>query len=762
MASRGGLATRQPALATFGVMVIAIVGGGVLALPTALATFGPRRAAVIVVVMGLVNLATLSALAGAISRSTAPSSGRGRLATLTSEHLGETGALIALIASVLLWFGLLVVYVLGLAGSLAGLAGPEWIWAVVIVSIVAVLLFAQARELFIASAAAVAVINLVILFVMIGLVATKVDGNLLSSGPSNSGGAKALQLVFGTVLFAYNGHTALFSVAPEVARADPSGRALRRGAISAMVAAIVINVSWVLVCLGTVPPDEFANETSTGVHLLAKHAGSALEPLSAIFAILALGFGGLNAAFALGDVIGERLPGLRRLSTILRPGASVQILEPYSTSSITLAVVADEGERVIVARGRRGRRQAREVIADSMWDGRAMLDQLGVTRRHAVLRVLVDGEAAGGVVLTIESTLPMTEHEPPAPRAALLGSDEGADHLATLIVQAAVRRPAAPSEIVTAVSESTSIDAKVVEDRLEALLQSRRLSLRDDGFVHPVLGSRHRAKTALVQQLYAELAGEITPTDDVADHSAESRREALADGIWRRLALAAPAPIALVTVLALLASGASFATVLDLVAMATIVLLAGILPLLLEMSLRRRAERSVHTPRLLGLPIQLSLLAFFTAVTVIYAVVIYDAWYQKAVAALAFVISSFSIIASRRSGAFDRRSTLLVETDAEGQLHAAALDSGTAADLQMTTDYVEGRRSLVIDIPGGVKPPLLLLALDGEAIPAELGEWSFMVGQSTIASGYLEDSAGEVIEWPASTQGPVRCVWNLR
>lgn len=746
-------------------MVIAIVGGGVLALPTALAGFGPRRAAVIVVVMGLVNLVTLSALSGAISRSTAPSSGRGRLATLTSEHLGETGALIALVSSVLLWFGLLVVYVLGLSGSLGGLAGPEWMWALVIVTIIAVLLFAQARNLFITSATAVAVINVVILFVMIALVARKVNGDYLTAPPSEPVGAKALQLVFGTVLFAYNGHTALFSVAPEVARADPSGRALRRGAIAAMVAAILINVSWVVVCLGTVPAHEFANEDSTGVHLLAEYAGSALEPLSAIFAILALGFGGLNAAFALGDVIGERLPGLRRLSTILRPGASVQILEPYSLASITLAAVVEDGERLIVARGRRGRRQVRAVVNDTTWDGQAMLQELGVTRRHAVLRATIDGEAMGGIVVSVESTLPLTEHEPAAQRAALLGGGaEGgdADQLGTLIVQAAVRRPASSAEIVESVANATGTDVTVVETRLETLLQSRRLALREDGLVHPVLGSRHRAKTALVQQLYAELAGEITPEESDHDRAVENRREALSDGIWRRFALAAPAPIALITVLALLASGASFATVLDLVAMATIVLLAGVLPLLLEMSLRRRAERSVRTPRLIGLPVQLTLLVFFAAVTVIYAVVIYDAWYKKAVAALAFAISSGSIIASRRARAFDRRSTILVETDDGGRFTAVALDGGDPTDIRVDYENVDGRRCLVIDVPAGITSPLLLLALDGEAVPAALGEWTVQVGTTKVATGHLEDSAGEVVEWPASTTGPLRCLWHLR
>lgn len=744
-------------------MVIAIVGGGVLALPTALAGFGPRRAAVIVVVMGLVNLVTLSALSGAISRSTAPSSGRGRLATLTSEHLGETGALIALISSVLLWFGLLVVYVLGLSGSLAGLAGPEWMWALVIVTVIAILLFAQARDLFITSATAVAVINLIILFVMIALVSRKVNGDFLTAPPSESVGAKALQLVFGTVLFAYNGHTALFSVAPEVARADPSGRALRRGAIAAMVAAILINVSWVVVCLGTVPPDRFASEDSTGVDLLAEYAGSALKPLSAIFAILALGFGGLNAAFALGDVIGERLPGLRRLSTILRPGAAVQILEPYSLASITLAAVIEDGERLIVARGRRGRRQVRAVVNDTTWDGHAMLQELGVTRRHAVLRATIDGEAMGGIVVSVESTLPLTEHEPAAQRAALLGGGgEGDDQLGTLIVQAAVRRPASSAEIVDSVARATGTDVAVVETRLETLLQSRRLALREDGLVHPVLGSRHRAKTALVQQLYAELAGEITPDESDHDRAAENRREALSDGIWRRFALAAPAPIALITVLALLASGASFATVLDLVAMATIVLLAGVLPLLLEMSLRRRAERSVKTPRLIGLPVQLTLLVFFTAVTVIYAVVIYDAWYKKAVAALAFAISSGSMIASRRARAFDRRSTVLVETDDGGRFTAVALDGGDPTDLRVEYENVDGRRCLVIDVPAGISSPLLLLALDGEAVPAALGEWTVQVGATKVASGHLEDSAGEIVEWPASTTGPLRCLWHLR
>jgi amino acid permease len=762
VAKRQGLAARHPALATFGVMVIAIVGGGVLALPTALAGFGPQRAALVVVVMGLVNLATLSSLAGAISRSTAPSSGRGRLTTLTSEHLGESGALIALVASVLLWFGLLVVDVLGASGSLAGIAGPVWLWAIAITAVIAALVFAQARDLFIASAMAVAVTNLVILFVMIVIVASHVDADLLTSAPKDidTGGTSALELVFGTVLFAYFGHTALFSVAPEVARADPSGRALRRGATAAMIAAIIINAGWVMVCLGTVPAERFANETSTGVLLLAEYTSPILEPLGALFAVLALGFAGLNAAFALGDVIGERLPGLRRLSTILKPGSSVEIYEPNSIASITIASAVEDGEQIIVARGRRGRRQVREVISGSSWNGQAMLEELGVTRRHVVLRVNVDGEAVGGVVLSIESTLPLTEHQPAGGRAALLGSDDIADQLTALLVQAAVRQPAPATELSATVATATGLNDDVVSQRLSDLVSAGRLTVRSTGVVHAVLGSRHRAKTALVRQLYAELAGETDTSDQTAPPTS-LRREAFAHGVWRRLALIAPAPLALVTVLGLVASGTSFASVLDLVAMAGIVLLAGVMPLMLGMSLRGRAERAVRSSRLVGPPLQIALLALFMAVTIVYAVFIYEQWYQRLVAATAFGVLAFTIVASFRAKAYDRRSTILLEPDGPAGFRVTALDGGQAVDARVVQYEDNHRRSLMIDIPSGLTPPLLLVALDGEGVPAALGEWTISIDGSTIASGYLEDSAGDIVEWPKAS-GPLRCDWLLR
>lgn len=766
--SDSGLITRSPALVTFGVMVVAIVGGGVLALPTALAPFGVRQAIVILVVMGLVNLVSLLAMCSAISRSTAAASGRGRLSTLATEQLGPTTALIATTASIVLWFGLLVVYILGLAKSLGDIGGSPAAWAIAVLAAIGAIVFLQARRLFVASATAVAILNLAILFALIVGVALNARSDLFTAGPlpTGAGGTSdTLQLVFGTVLFAYFGHTSLFSVAPEVARVDPSGRALRRGASAAMLAAIVINVGWVAACLSAIPGEQFRAEASTGLSLITEVGGPWMKPLSVAFVLLAMGGAGLNAAFSLGDVISERLPKLRKVSTVLRPGSSVEAFEPLLAAGITLAAVVENDETVLIARGRRGRQHQREVIQSASWDGAEMLHSLGISRRRAVLRVTIDGTIGDGLIINVESTLPLAEREPASPRAALLGTatlpgQDHLEHLTALIVQSVVRQPAPASEVIAAVALRSGATEQLVLEAFTILDQQGRLRVRDDGLVHPVLGQRSRTRSAVVEALLTGIEDQSPPGQDAVS---ARRAAALSDGVWRRGAQTLPAAAALLVVLALLAAGASFAAAIDLVAMATILLLAGTVPLLLGMSLRQRAERSVSAARLADArPIQAALLIGFTCVAIVYATVIYDAWYQRLTALVAFAATVTMVISSVRAGAFSKRSTLLVELDQRGNTSVSALDHGTTLANTPVVVHDEATNTLSVEVPPGLHPPLLLLALDGEAVPARLGPWMLTVDGRDITRGQLEDSAGEAIDWPADLNGHLRCTWKLR
>lgn len=749
-------------------MVVAIVGGGVLALPTALAPFGVRQATAILVAMGLVNLMSLLALSSAISRSTAAASGRGRLSTLTGEHLGPTTAFVASIASIALWFGLLVVYGFGLATSLGKSDGGAVVWAMVVLTVIGGLVFLQARKLFVASATVIAVVNIVILTVMIIGVTLHARMDLFNAGSletSDGGTAGTLQLVFGTVLFAYFGHTALFSVAPEVTRIDPSGKALRRGAAAAMLTAVVINVGWVVACLSAIPAERFRTEASTGIDLIVSVAGRWMEPLSVVFVVLAMGGAGLNAAFALGDVISERLPGLRRVSTILRPGSSVEAFDPLLSVVVTIVAMSDGETTTLVARGRRGRQQYREVIDEAKWDGAALLQSLGIKKRRAVLRVSVEGRSTDGLIVNIESTLPLAESEPPTLRAAVLGAVSDGEHshieqLSGLIVQSVVRQPAPTNEVLAAIALRTGASEESVLEAFMVLRAQHRVQVRDDGLLYAVLGQRSRSPSAYLSAL---LSGIENEAEGKPGDGSSQRRAALADGAWRRAAQAMPAFVALVVIALLLASGVSFTAAIDLVAMATILLLAGVVPLLLGVSLRRRAERPIAITRLAdAISIRTALVVGFAVVAVVYATVIYDSWYQKLAAVIAFGATSTMVVASIRDGGFRKRSTLLVEITADGSAQVSALDYGVQRDREAVVVVDELGKTMSVELPMGLRPPLLLLALDGEAVPAELGKWSLTVGGEEVASGQLEDSSGDVVDWSTTIDGPVRCTWQLR
>ena len=71
------------------------VGGGVLALPIALAGFGPVGATMLLVVFGLLNVLTIAALVESITRDGQMRYGNAFLGHLISDYLGRPGCAIA-------------------------------------------------------------------------------------------------------------------------------------------------------------------------------------------------------------------------------------------------------------------------------------------------------------------------------------------------------------------------------------------------------------------------------------------------------------------------------------------------------------------------------------------------------------------------------------------------------------------------------------------------------------------------------------------
>ena len=762
---RGSIVDRSPTLGVTGLTTMALLGIGIVALPIALWPFGPLVAGALVLALGLVNAFTITALATAIARSNAVVSGRGRIISITGESLGRRAATVISSIGTIYPFLAIVTYSVAVITTMPDLVGgSRWAWAIGLGSLTVVLIALQAKQVLYASATVISVINLAVLAGLVMMIATKIDISLLTAGPdiAAAGGLRAaLGLVFGTILFTFFGHTALFLIAQPALRADPSGRALRRGASIAMAIITVANVAWVMVTLSAVPPAAFDGIVSTGLGLLSEVGGPAVQVLGVVFIIGSAGYGAVNAAFELSSAVDERLPRLRHLSTIIRPGASVEVLDPQTAATIVINRVDDQ----LVAVGHFGRRRVRQPIGPGGFDGAEMLHELGVDRHGVWVHLDSLGIVGDDLAIDIETSMVIRELAPERSRHDFVGAGTD-DELEHRIIICCVRRPSTIAEIADRVGIGEATADALVAD----LVAARRLRAEADGTYGAALGTRQRSSSAVVAALFTELEAEeaerarqpAAAADTVTPSGpGETRRvpDALNSVPIRRLIVTTPVVIAALTASVLVAAEIGFTAIVSLVAMTAIMMLGAGLPLLLNLSYGARAERPVRAGALLGSTlINRVLFWFFIGVSALYATVIHSDWVSRAASIGVGVLMIWLYVTASRRGAFSPRSALLVETTAGTDLRVSAVDTGDPQPLTAPDDLDDAGRRLEIRVPGGLTSPIQICALDGETVPVRLGRYTITSADGMTASGRLEDSVGDEV---TLGDGEIHIVWQL-
>lgn len=872
---------RSPGLATFAVMLVAIVGGGVLALPIALAQFGPILAAVVVAGMGVLSMFTMGVLTLAVTRSASVAAGRGRLVTMTSEHLGPTSTRSTTAMSIVNWLGHLVVYFLGLAGTLAAVfGGAPAIWSVGIGVVIALLILLQARKVFVASATVIAVVNLALLVVLILLVALHVEPHLVDPGTVTrqlhgwSEWRSALRLVFGAVLWAYFGHTAIFAIAPEVLAVEPTGRSLLRGAVSAMFMATVINIAWVLVVLGSIPGNALERNESTGVTVIARTVGGPFTVLATLFVILAIGGGAANSAFALTDVVAELLPDHERFVALLRPGVSIEADEPATATRIVVTVVERNGRRALVARARRGEKVATADVDDAVWDARALVAEVGGMPRRHWFRVTTEGVLPDGILVRVDATLPLTQH----PMGAEPWWHRAPEENEIAVMRAVTRQP---GDLAT-LADRLGLEPEVLTPITERLVDQGSVRVDDEGRFRAVLGTKRRMRsTSTASRLDAlfgddgeargtegadrahaasdrlqDLLGSTTgtptpprrtvaarldplaaldPTDDTTEgppaptgepparperparpdpfaaldppdaatdtattgepsaaavpapqpvslsvdeqigveiaaaEATDGGRGALSDllktEVVRHAVRVVPVIVAIGITIGCIAASYGFADLLSLIAIATIMFLGGVLPVLLGLAMRVHAERR-GAPGLKHVWTLWVLFAVYAAASGVYAVAIYRDLLPRVIAAIALALSVACMFTARRFGAFRPRSTVAVELDDAGTVDTTVLVAGRPRAAVAPSTLVDSLASLVVEVDGPVVSPVLVAARQGEGVPPVLETWQVIVVDPSGTErfwreGAVSDVTGDLVTLPDDTAG-LRVRWTLR
>jgi len=686
---------RGPAwLPVFAVIFPTVVGGGILALPVALAPLGPVLAVAVTALLGLVNILTIGLLAVSVVRRADSLPPFARLATLSRDLLGRGAAVITTLVVGVLMLGLVVVYALGLSDSLAtsiGLPAPLWALAALLVS--AVLVGLQFRRALMTAGTAVTVTSILLLGTLMVLLLRQVDLDLLTAGPPSPLGIPSFTLVFGALMGAYFGHTSVPTIAPATLRSDPSGRSLIVGSVAAMSAATVVNTGWVFVTLGSTPATEYLSEGSTGIDLVSQVAGPVAGWLAVAFVLLALGVAGMISAFVLGDLAVEQLPVPRSLDLDLSRGAVLHCWDGDADPVLITLASTPDGTAVL-ARAQRGRRFATDVVTPSDWSASRLLEAVDGRRWGRWLRVGVTGS-----VVQVRSTM-LLEVESRKASAAVHVLDEG---LPGRVTAHLVRQPRTVGGLATAL-DATEAD---IVSALETLADQGVAEQGADGVWHVHLGHRRRVSAG---------HGLATPHPTGALDMAPRSPAWLATNAAARIVAIVPLVIALALVLGLQASGATFAQVFSLIGISAFVVVGTTIPLLIAIASRRSADRVVRAG-LLGVPpsVLWSLWAVAVVVCAVYAVIVYAVPGERIAAGCAVVLSAISAGLAWRTRAYDGSSALIASVGADGALTWRLTDDGAERPVAGPAQVPASGRSVEVALDPVPLPPLRIVAVQSDA-----------------------------------------------
>ncbi|MFL5675615.1 MAG: hypothetical protein ACJ779_11450 [Chloroflexota bacterium] len=327
------------------------VGAGVLALPIALAGFGPIGAALLLVVFGVLNVLTIAALVESITRDGQMRYGNAFLGHLIGDYLGRPGLAIAIPTLFVLDAVGFSVALIGFGSTLAGVTGVSvLIWAALLFAVVMAILWRGTLDATVAVAVAVGSVNILLLLIIsiIAFANARPDAFAAGSGTGIAFDATFLELVFGVALVSYFGHTSAGHSARVVLARDPSGRHLLAGNVAAMLCAMAIYVVFVLVLTGAVGAETLIGYTGTALTPLAARVGPIIDVLGTIYIVLGVGL----SAIYLGLGIFNQMADLMA-SVAGRDGGSSTVagrLADYATRAAPLAVIFVVVE-VLLSRG---------------------------------------------------------------------------------------------------------------------------------------------------------------------------------------------------------------------------------------------------------------------------------------------------------------------------------------------------------------------------------------------------------------------------
>ena len=774
----GRLESLPPFWTAYSLTLTETVGASILALPIAVAALGPLPGLGVLIALGLVNVVTVTFMAEAVSRSGEMRYGRAFFGRLVTDFLGRSGAALLTGSLLLFCFLILQVFYFGVATTLAdATAVPAGVWVALMFLVGVYYLRRESLNATIASALVVGAVNiaLIVALSVLALSHVRLDNLFYENVPFIGGTPfepSLVGLIFGVVLTAYNGHTSVAICGQLVVRRDPSARSLILGCAAAQGTAIVLYSLFVLGVNGAVAPDTLAAESGTALAPLAETAGPAIHVIGSAFVVLGMGMGSITYSLALFGLVRERLPSAaaRRVTLPRRRGRLVVSTGARSAAEhleVGLTYLGlDRGRpRFLVELEHAAGSQRVEVVPAERWDvlaadGSATAEELrDPTGGRARLAVDIAHADDQSVRLVVTTTMRLAYEGQPHTTgfalAALLGlSDAESETVAWMIRRGEVT--AAEAAAHSGAAESTA------ERALDALAERGVIGRRvDAGRPRYTSIAGIRRPRQLPARLWQALDLGPRPAS-VRPGAARGVREMLFGRRGRFAVATAPVAAAFIAgEFAALTGSGSFAGPISFVGTITVSILAGVFPVLLLLSSRRKGEyvpaavlHRLGHPYVLG-----AIYLLFVAGVTLHGLVVWDAAVERAGALLIAAVIVVMTVSATRRGAFAPRLAIELRED---QATGAASFAVTAAGRRLTSDirleYGDDDRRLQaaegeIDEFRSLRRASFepRWASDGPVGRAELKVWVHRV----TPEGECEGRAGRVRVEPADQSGAV-------
>ena len=705
-----------PFWTAFALTLTETIGAGILALPIALAGVGPIAGVILLVVLGLVNVATIAYMAESVSRSGNIRYGNAYFGRFVADFLGKDGSLTLSLALLMLNFLALSAYFIGFSTILEDairVPAPVWVALLFLVNIY----FLRRRSLNATVSAALVVgavnIGLILMLVAITFPSVQVERLSYLNMPLINGqpfDPALVQLIFGVILTAFFGHTSMGNCAKVVLRRDPSAHSLMKGSTAAIAIAITIYTLWVVAVNGTIPPSELAGQTGTALTPLAAQVGPFVYVLGAIFAILSMGMASIHISLSFFNQIQEWLPQKRQsLIQLSRRHGTLLFYAPGSQKNelrLGLVYLGLEGGQACFRLDVLNSDQTYhlETTTRSRLNGTELLSQIALPgERGAGFTVDIMEASADSVRMQVTTSMRLSYSE----EWDRVGLD------ATGLLELSESQRQVMDRIIRTGEASFSDLArqtKLEEQSLQGVLNE----LVTKGFVRVVEtqgGKCYRAQ--LIAKRGRELPTEIwqalegTPEARPSKSEPKGKLPGFFQRAWEHihnerirffLALIPVAFTFLLTEWLLLTGSESFSELISFLGVIVISLLGGIFPVLLLIASRRKGE---YVPgrvfRFLGHPVLvigiylLSLSGLF-----LHGLLIWQNPVQRAVAIITGLLIIGMTIAMFRRGVFAPRAVIEIRQDQaeNGKVEYSIVSDGspTPADVQLGYSNGEDHR----------------------------------------------------------------------